>query len=327
MSSSRPASWEESERIRALHDLNVLDTPPEERFDRLTRLARSLFRVPIALVSLVDEDRQWFKSHQGLEGLEVRETPREFSFCAHAITDGQRLVVNDALEDERFRENPLVLADPSIRFYAGQPISAPGGAALGTLCIIDREPRELSADEEVLLADMASMVEREFAVLRLATLDELTGLSNRRGFNMLAKHALAMCARTDTPVTLMLFDLNGFKELNDTLGHAEGDAALASFGAELLANYRESDVVARLGGDEFCVLLSGATAGEVPATLDKLSERIESRNEGRDPAARLSYSVGTAVYDPDVHASIADLVDAADALMYEDKRTRAGVRG
>lgn len=315
-----PAAWSEEQRLKALHDLRLLDTDPEERFDRLTRLARRLFGVPIALVTLVDAGRQWFKS---AEGLEVRETPREWSFCAHAVEDGDLMVVNDASRDERFHDNPLVLGDPSIRFYAGQPISAPGGPPIGTLCLIDREPRELDDEDQSLLADMAKLVEREFVAMRLATVDDLTGLSNRRGFNMLGKHALAVSGRTDTPATLLFFDLDGFKAINDTLGHAAGDAALASFGAELLANYRESDVVARVGGDEFCVLLSGATAREAPLTLEKLAARVAKRNEGRPPVSQLRYSVGSAVYDPQVHASIADLMNAADALMYDDKRQRA----
>lgn len=320
MNPDRPPPKAESKRIQALHDLKVLDTAPEERFDRLTRIARSVFGVPIALVSLVDTDRQWFKAN---DGLEVRQTPRDWSFCSHAIQDGEMLVVNDALEDARFRDNPLVLEDPSIRFYAGQPIAAPGGEAVGTLCIIDRTPRELTTEEHMLLEDLANLVEREFAVMRLATMDELTQLTNRRGFNMLAKHALAMCERTETPATLLLFDLDGFKEINDTLGHAEGDAALTSFAADLLANYRDSDVVARIGGDEFCVLLSGADAESAPVTLDKLARRTDLRNEGRDPRAQIRYSVGTAVYDPTVHTSVAELLEAADTLMYEDKRAQS----
>lgn len=309
----------ESQRIQALQDLGILDTPPEERFDRLTRLARRVFDVPIALVSLVDTNRQWFKSH---DGLEASETPREWSFCAHAIDQGSMLVVTDALNDVRFRANPLVLGDPSIRFYAGQPISAPGGSLIGTLCIIDHEPRELSPDDVDVLVDLARMVEQEIAVARLATVDELTGLSNRRGFNMLARQALAMCERTDRPATLLVFDLDGFKELNDALGHAAGDAALSSFAADLLASYRNSDVIARLGGDEFCVLLSGASASDVPVTMAKLSDRILKRNEGRDPIAQLRYSVGAAHFDRERHLSIADLVRDADELMYENKRSQ-----
>jgi len=320
MSASPAGVWSESQRLEALHDLRLLDTDPEERFDRLTRLARRLFAVPIALVTLVDSGRQWFKSH---EGFEVRETPREWSFCSHAVVDGNLLVVSDARRDERFRDNPLVLGDPAIRFYAGQPLSAPGGPPIGTLCLIDRVPRELSAEDQSLLADMAKLVEREFAAMRMATVDELTGLSNRRGFNMLGKHALAMCARTGTPATLLFFDLDGFKEINDTLGHAAGDAALASFASDLLANYRESDVVARVGGDEFCVLLSGATAKDAPLTLEKLAARMVRRNEGRPAVSQVHYSVGSAVYDPQVHSSIVDLMRAADALMYADKRERS----
>jgi len=309
----------ESERIQALRGLNVLDTPPEERFDRLTRLARRLFDVPIALVSLVDEKRQWFLSK---EGVVAKETPREWSFCSVAIETGERLVLPDALEDPRFRQNPLVTEDPSIRFYAGQPIRAPGGAFVGTLCIIDREPRELSDEDQSLLADMAAMVEHEFATHRMATIDELTGLSNRRGFNMLAKQALAFCIRVGRPATLLAFDLNGFKAINDTLGHAAGDAALQSFSAELMANYRDSDVLARVGGDEFCVLLSGTTAAEAPLALNHLAERVGRRNEGRDDLAHIRYSVGTAEFDPERHTTIADLVLEEDELMYVDKRSQ-----
>lgn len=310
-------NWKESDRIHELHDLHVLDTPPEERFDRLTRLARRLFDVPVALVSLVDSDRQWFKSR---DGIDATETPREWSFCTHAIADGKMLVVPDALSDDRFRDSPLVTDDPAIRFYAGQPIRSPGGAPIGTLCIIDRQPRHLKAEDAVLLADIASLVERELAALRLATIDELTGLSNRRGLKMLARQALSMCKREGCPATLLVFDLDGFKAINDTLGHASGDAALASFAADLLANYRDSDVVARLGGDEFCVLLSGTSAEGALRTLDKLTERLERRSEGRDPVAHLTFSIGAAEYDPEEHSSISDLVTAADERMYRDKR-------
>ncbi|HSH74349.1 MAG TPA: sensor domain-containing diguanylate cyclase [Longimicrobiales bacterium] len=307
-------------QLSALEELSALDTSPEERFDRLTRLARRIFDVPVALVTLVDSERQWFKSRVGLD---ASEPPREWAFCSVAIAQGCTLVVEDALQDERFRENPLVRGDTGIRFYAGQPIAAPNGAPIGTLCIIDRQPRSLSTDEEALLSDVASLVEREFATMRLATMDELTGLSNRRGFNVLAKQTLAMCDRAGRPATLVMFDLDGFKQINDSLGHAEGDVALISFAGDLLANYRESDVVARLGGDEFCVLLSGAAAQEAWLTLEKLAERTERRNQRRQPLARIRYSVGVAAYDPLVHAAVADLLNAADQLMYEDKRRRA----
>ncbi len=175
-----PFPINEAARLDTLRRLNVLDTPPEERFDRLTRLAKRLFDVPIALVSLVDADRQWFKSRQGLD---VTETPRDLSFCGHAILGSEIMVVTDACCDERFANNPLVTGDPKIRFYAGFPLSAANGGKLGTLCLIDRAPRAMSEDDVRLLDDLATMVEEELAALQLATIDELTGLSNRRGFS------------------------------------------------------------------------------------------------------------------------------------------------
>lgn len=155
----------ESERQAALDQLRILDTPPEERFDRLTRMAARLLNAPIALISLVDRDRQWFKS---CVGLDVSETPRSISFCGHALFDRQPLVVEDAREDERFRDNPLVTGDPYIRFYAGTPIHSADGHALGTLCVIDRKPRTLSEEDYQCLRDLADCAEEQISARELA---------------------------------------------------------------------------------------------------------------------------------------------------------------
>ena len=155
-----PIPDDETQRLAALKALGVLDTPPEDRFDRATRLAAALFNVPVALVSLVDEDRQWFKS---CFGVEICETPREASFCAHAIAARSMLVVPDALADERFRDNPMVASGPRVRFYAGAPLRTPDGHLVGTLCILDVRPRDLSEAERGLLLDLAATVEGELA--------------------------------------------------------------------------------------------------------------------------------------------------------------------
>ncbi|MFC4296235.1 GAF domain-containing protein [Novosphingobium tardum] len=149
---------DEAERLAALHSLGILDTPPEETFDRFTRIAAALFDVPVALVSLVDSDRQWFKSCFGTNEC---ETPREMSFCAHAVEARQILVVPDTLNDQRFRDNPLVNGGPRIRFYAGVPLILPGGQCIGTFCVIDIRPRDLSETERGLLRDLAKSVEEE----------------------------------------------------------------------------------------------------------------------------------------------------------------------
>ena len=134
-----PIPKNEAQRMESLRSLHILDTPAEERFDRITRLAKRLFGVPIALVSLVDESRQWFKSRQGLD---ATETPREISFCGHSILCDDTMVIADAAQDERFADNPLVTDEPHIRFYAGCPVQTPDRQRIGTLCIIDRQPRE-----------------------------------------------------------------------------------------------------------------------------------------------------------------------------------------
>ncbi len=155
---SYPTPPDEVQRLNVLHALNLLDTPAEAVFDRITRLAAQVLNVPIALVSLVDADRQWFKSCAGLDAV---ETPREVAFCAHAIMQAAPLIVADATQDVRFSANPLVTGDPNIRFYAGVPLRSAGGLAIGTLCAIDSKPRQFSADETNILIDLAALVSKE----------------------------------------------------------------------------------------------------------------------------------------------------------------------
>src|SRR3954447_3973642 len=162
-----PFPPDETERLVSLRALQILDTPREERFDRIVRLARRIFDVPIALVSLIDADRQWFKACIGLDGTQAS---RETGFCPHAILSPDTFVVPDALEDERFAGNPLVVGEPYIRFYAGQPIATPDGHRVGTLCIIDTTPRHLTSEELSPLRDLAAQVEREMASVEIADL-------------------------------------------------------------------------------------------------------------------------------------------------------------
>jgi phosphoribosyl 1,2-cyclic phosphodiesterase/CheY-like chemotaxis protein len=167
-----PVPQDEERRLAALRDLHVLDTAPEARFDRLTRLAAAVCGVPIALVSLVDSDRQWFKSSHGLA---VCESSRETSFCAHAVAARAPLVVPDALLDARFADNPLVIGAPRIRFYAGQPLFLPVGSCVGTLCVIDVRPRALEQKELDLLGDIAQLVRRELLLRPATAAGEPTG--------------------------------------------------------------------------------------------------------------------------------------------------------
>src|SRR5512137_1912318 len=140
-----PTPSNEAKRLKVLWQYEVLDTVPEEVFDDLTELAARICEAPIALISLVDEKRQWFKSKVGIT---VTETSRDVSFCAHAINQGSLFVVPDATKDPRFADNPFVVSDPKIRFYAGAPLITPDDQALGTLCVIDKVPRQLRPEQK-----------------------------------------------------------------------------------------------------------------------------------------------------------------------------------
>ena len=312
---------DETQRLLSLHSLRILDTPEEERYDRITRMAKRVFGIEICLVSLVDKDRQWFKSRQGLDAC---ETSREISFCGHAILGKEPFIVSNALEDERFADNPLVTGPPNIRFYAGCPIHSPDGFRIGTLCIIDPNPKVLDEDDIKTLKDFAAMIEDEIKVSAQITVDELTQVANRRGFNMVANHLLSLCRRTDTSAELVYFDLDGFKAVNDAHGHAAGDYILQHFAKLLLKCFRTADVVGRLGGDEFVVLL-GDSAGCSKVALERLREMTGEPD--CEILSQLDWSVGTMQFDPARHANVEALLADADNCMYEDKVQRRAAGG
>lgn len=317
MKSPAPAD-DELERIKDLRSLNILDTPSEERFDRLTRMAKRIFDVPIALVSLVDENRQWFKS---CIGLEVSETARDISFCGHAILGDQVFIIPDSREDERFLDNPLVLGEPFVRFYAGCPLKLSNNRKMGTLCIIDTKPRNMNKEEIELLEDLACMVESEMAALQIATLDELTRISNLRGFHMLAQKSMEYCRRNKVPACMAYFDLNDFKPINDNFGHAEGDRALSAFADLMRESIRESDIIARLGGDEFAACFLNTSRSGTESVIQKFQQSLNKYNREAKRGYDICFSHGIVEYNPQVHKTINDILADCDALMYENKKS------
>jgi len=306
----------EKKRLHTLQSLGVLDTPNEERFDRITRMAKKMFNAPIAIVSLIDEDRQWFKS---CAGIDIKETSREISFCAHTILDSEVLVIPDTSLDQRFFDNPFVIGEANIQFYAGCPLVV-NGYRVGAVCISDHQPRDFEQDDIDSLKDLAATVELELSILEIATHDELTGLLNRRGFLSLAQHCLNLSARNRFPVTLAYIDLNEFKHINDNFGHAEGDNILSSFSQLLNSHFRESDILARLAGDEFILLLNYTAQNEAEKVIEKFIGYIDKFHRQQKTLFPVSFSFGLVEFDPEKHHTIEDLLSEGDDNMYHCKK-------
>ncbi len=312
-----PVPPEDADRVRSLERYAVLDTEDEEAFDRITRLASGLLDMPIALVSLVDGERQWFKSKVGLE---VTQTSREVAFCAYTILGDEVFTVPDTAVDERFAGNPLVTGDPRIRFYAGVPLTAADGSNLGSLCVIDREPRDLDARELAILVDLAGLAQRELELRRVAMSDGLTGVFNRDGLVAAAGRELVRAQSHGTTLCLAVLDLDHFKDINDTYGHAGGDAVLCSVADIIAANLRGVDIVGRLGGDEFALLLPGADEGQTRTIVDRIRGALaQSRRELVGAARDVTVSIGVAEFDP-LTDDLPALFAKADKALYRAKR-------
>jgi diguanylate cyclase len=319
-----------------------LDSPEQEEFDAIARLARELTDTPIALVSLVDKDRQWFLSHQGLED---RETSRSIAICAHTIQSVELLEIQDMTEDARFIDNPLVVGAPNMRFYAGVPLVVPSGQVLGTLCVLDTVARKLNAKQSAALKTLAHSVVAEIElrrkmtglefeverrraaeekVLDLATRDILTQLPNRMALHDRLGQQLRQSAREGSNFAFLFIDLDRFKLINDGLGHEAGDKALVEIAQRLTATLRLSDTVARLGGDEFAAILSNIRdAGDAVALAQKINLALKQSALLCGRELHYDASIGVAMY-PEHADNVHELIRRADLAMYQAKREGGG---
>lgn len=311
-------SLDEPKRLAQLRALNIMNTPGEERFDRLTRLARKLFAVPVCVVSLMEEDHLWIKSAEGYP----RDTclPRRISFCGHTILQDDVLIIHDTMQDKRFHNHPLVIEAPHFRFYAGCPLRTPGGAKVGSFCIFDSVPREFSEEEYGTLRDLAAMVEAELVAFQTMTSDELTQITNRRGFMLLGSLALNNCLIKNQYACLTFLDLNKFKQINDEYGHREGDRALMDFADAMKVIFNRSTLFARLGGDEFVVLFSHCRHAEAEERLKDLSHFLAAQMESLNRRYCLQFSSGITEFDPQNPHSLEQLLEISDKIMYGAKR-------
>jgi diguanylate cyclase (GGDEF)-like protein len=309
------AGRDEAGRLAALERYGVLDTPAEEAFDRITRLAQSALNVPIVLVSLIDARRQWFKSRQGMD---ARETPREISFCTHAIEQAGPYVINHADQHPLFANNPLVLNAPFIRFYAGIPLITPLGHKIGTLCAIDTEPREFSASQMSLLEDLARLVVDELELRRIAHTDSLTGALTQRSFRTDLDKEIERSQRLKSNLGLLMVDLDHFKSVNDTYGHATGDAVLRAFAQTCRQQMRQSDLFGRVGGEEFAIVLPDCGMDDAREFAQRLRCRIQAEAVIYG-AHSVSFTMSAGLVLHDGCETAATLMERGDLAMYAAK--------
>lgn len=329
---SRQASQShEQQRLAALRRYQILDTPREEAFDDITRLIASVCDAPIAVINFIDEARQWFKSEIGLG---VRETPLDVSICAHAILQPGLFIVPDTLADKRFANNPLVTGEPYLRFYAGALLETHDGYALGTLCVLDYQPRQLSelqkqtletlARQVVLLLELFKANTTQAEMLQeleetrqklsiLASTDPLTGLLNRRAFSEQLKQQYALVERDQGHACLMMMDLDYFKKINDTHGHQVGDEVLCRFTDCCRQVFRSADILGRWGGEEFIALLPQTALPQARAAADRLREKVAALHIDT-VTPTITFTISVSVIDlrasSNLKATLRDLDDA-----------------
>jgi len=307
---------DEPGRLSALHRYEVLDTPREEAFDRITELVRTVLGIPICAVSLVDADRQWFKA---CAGDSFTETSRDISFCTHTIQERQAFHVPDTQLDPRFADNPLVTGAPFIRSYLGAPLSTPDGYNVGALCAIDTVPRTYGPDQIQILQSFASLVVDELELRRVAQIDHLTGAATRRGFSRELENALSRFHRSGHPTALILLDIDHFKRVNDTYGHPVGDLVLKTVADELFTQLRQSDTIGRLGGEEFGIILQDAELYPAFETAERLRTHLESFPVDYQPSFHITASFGVSILRHEI-ISIEQWLATADNALYEAKR-------
>ena len=316
--SSVAADMHETERLEALDQLHILDTPREPAFDRITRLIKDVFNVRIATVSMIDGHRQWHKSSIGLKSNELK---RKDTFCRHVLSGSIPLVVPDAQADARFADHPAVTGDPHVRFYAAVPLRTREGQTIGTVCAIDQEPRSFDEREMRILTELAGLAMDELELRRRAAIDGLTGVPTRHRFMEQGVREVALAQRHGHALAAAILDIDHFKSVNDTFGHPVGDKVLSAVAQACLGVLRPTDIIGRTGGEEFGFLFphTNARAGLVAAerirkTIEALSIDIGRRQ------VRVTVSIGIAGLGPSI-PDIDSLVATADAALYMAKDT------
>ncbi len=324
-----------AERPYTLHSLDILGSPLQGKFERITRLAKNLFEVPIAFISLNDDQRLLFKS---LLGTTVVDISHVESFCEHVFLTEEVFSVPETFMDKRFSKNPHVIGDPHIRFYAGYPVQL-NHQKLGTISIVDHKPRYFSDDQLVLLTDMAALVETEIQNYAISTdkgklaldldqarmasmVDPLTSLWNRQGIFNILKYRMDEYLLKGTSFAVAILDIDNFKMINDTYGHESGDQTLKAIANTLIEGCRETDAIGRWGGEEFLILINESSVNYVAEIAERIRSTIESQKVSLlfAPPLDVTVTIGLTSILPWTYPTLEEMINKADQALYQGKR-------
>ena len=337
----------ERRRLLDVRSTGLLDTGPEQAYDDLVQLAACICQVPVGLVTLVDEHRLWLKAKVGVP---ISEVPRDFSFCSYTIQQDDLFVIPDTHKDTRYSSNAAVTSNPYIRFYAGYPLSTSRGEKVGSLCVLDSEPRELSEHQQIamrvlgrqvmaqielkqqlhalheaiqrkqaaeleLQASQRQLKDANQVLLQQSLTDPLTTLHNRRSFERALESAFYRSHHGSGPVSLLILDIDHFKKFNDTFGHLQGDEVLRRVGSLIRKSSREKDTAARFGGEEFVVILPSTDKEQALQLATCICTAISGQAWDLRP---ITVSIGIATIDARMLTAY-ELVGAADQALYQAK--------
>lgn len=272
----------------------LLDTLGENKLNRIIRIFKNIFETSIVEIN--------YNSLLKIENID------------------KLYIVEDTSKDEYWIRNPIIVKNNYIKFYIEYKLEI-DNRTIGSICISDTISKKLSTNEKELIKDLFAMIESELSATYSATIDELTGILNRRGFYNLAEKGIDVCKYAKLPSSLAVIDLNGFKKINDSLGHQAGDQVLKEFSRLLQTSVRKMDMVGRLSGDEFVVWYNGVTKQEANASILRLKTSIKEESIARD-AHNINFSVGVVTIKPNTLLNIEEIINAADVLMYKDKLIR-----
>lgn len=331
---SRTVAGTATLKLANLHTLDAFYTPLEERFERITRLGKNALGVPIVAITVIQDQRQWFKS---VIGLQITELPVEESLCTEVIAERKPRIAEDALDDLVLMSKKLVCRKPKVRFYAGHPLFDYEGQVIGTFCAMDLKTRKVDMVFRQTIADLADMAQRELFSVELsnahsaliaklgearrqAMFDSLTRLWNRRGGESLLQAALKESVHHKHAVGLIMADIDDFKQVNDRFGHGMGDQVLRKVASTIVAAVRPQDIVSRYGGDEFLVIVRDVNERDLSEIAARICEKIHElpirTRKGTIPA---SVSIGLVLRSQSGPMSPAALMESADQALYASK--------